>query len=295
MGEGLQQMKVIIFGGAGQLGKEFVKLFSADENVQLFKYDKVDFDISDFDAVEKVFHKIEPALVINCAAYIETDSDNKFSPNYPVNAFAPYLLALLSNKFGAKYVHFSSDYVFDGLKLSPYTEDDKCNPLNDYGNAKRIGEQIIMEKLPKSLIFRISWVYGLGPNNFIYKLLQWSRKQKVLNIVDDEISVPSSVRFIAANVLKALSKDLSGIYHLTPTGNCSRYEWALMIKKHLDLDVEIHPAKMIDFEQNVKRPQFSAMSSEKLSRELGIQFKSWNEELDEYLPQEREYFISPPK
>ncbi len=289
-------MKVIIFGAAGQLGKEFVKIFSANENVQLFKFDIVDVDISNFEALSDIFRKIEPALVINCAAHTDTvQAGQQFSPNFPVNAFAPYNLAVLCNKYDAKFVHFSSDYVFDGLKLSPYTEADKCNPVNEYGKAKRMGEQIVLDKFPNSLIFRLSWVYGIGQHNFIYKLLHWSSTQQFLKIVDDEISVPSSVKFIAENVLGALSKDLSGLYHLTPTGNCSRYEWALMIKKHLDLDVEIKPAKIIDFEQNVKRPNFSAMSSEKLSRELGIQFKSWNEVLDEYLPQEREYFTSPPK
>lgn len=288
-------MKVFVIGAAGQLGKEFVKIFSAKENVELFKFDIVDVDISDFEKVSELFQKLEPELVINCAAYNDTvKAEHHFSPNYPVNSFAPYNLALLSNKFGAKFVHFGSDYVFDGSKTSPYTEDDICNPVNEYGKAKSLGEQIILDKFPNSLVFRLSWVYGLGQQNFIYKLFEWSRKQRVLKIVDDEISVPSSVKFIAERVLEALDNDLKGLYHLTPKGACSRYEWALMIKKHLALNVGIHPAKIIDFEQKIKRPHFSAMSSEKLSEDLGIQFKSWDEELDDYLHQEREYFKLPP-
>jgi dTDP-4-dehydrorhamnose reductase len=288
-------MKVIIFGAEGQLGKEFVKIFSLDANVELFKFDIKKLDISDFEAVANVIEKIEPELIINCAAFVDTVvAEQQFSPNYPVNTFAPYNLALLSNKIGAKFVHFSTDYVFDGLQSLPYTEADKCNPVNEYGRAKCIGEHIILEKYPQSLIFRLSWVYGLGEHNFIYKLVQWSRNQHVLRIVDDEISVPTSVKFITQHVLEALSADLSGLYHLTPKGFCSRYEWALMIKKHLDLDVEIQTAKIIDFEQKIKRPHFSAMSSAQLSGAIGAQFKSWNEVLDEYLLQEREYFKLPP-
>lgn len=287
-------MKVLIIGASGQLGNEFVKLFSNFPNIQLTKVDFDDLDITKFELTSHFVKKIKPELVINCSAFTDTvKAEIDFALNYTVNTFAPYNLAQLCEQINAKFVHFSTDYVFDGSKMLPYTEDDACKPLNEYGRAKFISEQIVIQNFPQALIFRLSWLYGLGNSNFIQKFLKWSQNEKEIKIVDDEISIPTSTKFVAEKVMASLNADLSGLFHLTPNGQCSRYDWAVSIKKILNIDIEIISAKSSDFEEPIKRPNYSVLSSQKLETFLSESFPNWEYVLSDYLLQEREYFKFP--
>ena len=276
-------MKILITGAKGQLAKEFSKkLTEIEENFVALS--KQELDISNFERVIKVFKEIKPSIVINCAAYNLVDRAESFPfEAIKVNSLGVANLILACNNYKAKLVHFSTDYVFDGSKEGLYTEEDNPNPLNEYGKSKLFGEYFIQEQMEDYLIFRTSWVYGEGKQNFIYKLLQWAQVQDYLRIACDEFSVPTSTRTIVEITLKAIHAGLTGLYHLVNSDYASRYEWAKEVFRIKGIKKFIYPAYQADFNLPAKRPRFSAMSNEKICKNLGIKIKNWKEELREVL------------
>lgn len=176
-------------------------------------------------------------------------------------------------------IHYSTDYVFDGTKQDFYTEEDLPNPLSIYAKSKYAGEKFIKETLEHYLIFRVSWVYGKGKQNFLYKLNQWAATHSMLKIAVDEFSVPTSTRTIVEITLKALKQGLTGLYHLTNSGYASRYEWSKEYLKLKQVDKLIYPAYQSDFNLPAKRPKWSVMSNQKISKILNTDIPLWNEEL----------------
>jgi len=276
-------MKYLVFGHKGQLGSEFCRKF--EKTGAAYKgYDIDGIDIADAGQVLAAVASFKPDVIINCAAYNLVDAAEK-QPHtaFAVNAEAVKNIAVAANRTGAKVVHYGTDYVFDGQKSSPYTETDTPNPLNKYGESKRQGEILLEETAGNYLLLRVSWVYGAGKQNFIYKLQQWAEKQDVLRIADDEISVPTSTATIAEATLAALDNDLSGLYHLTNSGYASRHEWAKEILKNLKIDKDIIPVSKDFFDLPAKRPGFSAMSNEKIKTELNISIPSWQDALQDFI------------
>ena len=175
-------------------------------------------------------------------------------------------LILACNNYKAKLVHFSTDYVFDGSKEGLYTEEDNPNPLNEYGKSKLFGEYFIQEQMEDYLIFRTSWVYGEGKQNFIYKLTGWAKSQEYLKAACDEFSVPTSTRTIVEVTLKAIQQELTGLYHLVNTGYASRFEWAREYFRLRGINKFIYPPYQSNFNLPAQRPRFSAMSNKKYAR-----------------------------
>jgi dTDP-4-dehydrorhamnose reductase len=274
-------MKYLVFGKTGQLGKEFLKTIDKEA----VGVSHLECDISDLSVVLDVVSKEKPDVIINCAAYNLVDQAEKdFSDAYKVNALGVRNLAYASKKYGAFFIHYSTDYVFDGAKEEGlYTEEDNPNPINQYGKSKFTGEKWLKEELERFLLFRVSWVYGEGKQNFIYKLLQWSEKNPYLKVAYDEISVPTSTRTIVNITLKALKKGLEGLYHLTNTGYASRYEWAKEIFRIKNIQKFIKPVSSDIFNLPARRPKFSPMSNKKISSDLSIDIPLWNEELSKFL------------
>jgi dTDP-4-dehydrorhamnose reductase len=272
-------MKILITGAKGQLATEFIEYFEK-RGINFNAFSREDLDIRDFNKVYSQIKEIKPDIVINCSAYNNVDGAEK-EPYlaYKVNAFGVYNLALASGKVNAKLIHYSTDYVFDGEKLGFYTEEDKPNPINEYGKSKLFGELFIKETLENYLIFRTSWVYGKGKQNFLYKLEQWSQTQEVLRIAVDEFSVPTSTKTIVEVTMKAIDAGLTGLYHLTNSGYASRYEWAKEYMRQKGINKLIYPAYQGDFNLPARRPRWSVMSNESISRELNIEIKEWKEEL----------------
>ncbi len=279
--------KYILIGNKGQLGKEFEKLLR--QNGESFlPLDLPEFDINSFKDLYQIFLKIKPKFVINCAAFTNVESaEVSQDAAFMTNAISVRNLAQLCNIFDSKLIHFSTDYVFDGKKSTPYTEIETTNPLNFYGKSKLLGEIEIENSMSNYLIYRSSWIYGNGTQNFIYKLLNWSKANQTLNIVDDEISVPTSAKMIAEVVINSIEQNFTGLYHLTNSGACSRYQFAKEIAKIMQLNVEIKPAKMYDFPSSVKRPSYSVMSSKKFMNDFKIELPEWQKSLREFLENEK--------
>ncbi|WP_457623689.1 dTDP-4-dehydrorhamnose reductase, partial [Persephonella sp.] len=242
-------------------------------------------DISDLNRVLEIFENVKPDIVINCAAYNQVDkAEEDFATTVKVNSLGVRNLAFACKKFDAFLVHYSTDYVFDGKKEDGlYTEEDIPNPLNDYGKSKLLGEIFLNEETESYLIFRVSWVYGEGKQNFIYKLMHWAENNEYLKVAYDEISVPTSTRTIVEVTLKALDSGLTGLYHLINSGYASRYEWAKKVFEIKGINKFIKPVSSDFFNLPAKRPKFSAMDNSKISRELSLEIPKWDEELFKFL------------
>jgi len=277
-------MKYLITGKNGQLAQAFIKRFellSIDFNAP----DEARLDITNPKTVADVVAAHKPDIIVNCAAYnlvdkAEQDKDAAFA----VNALGPGNLAQAAAKHKAILVHFGSDYVFDGLKENGlYSESDPVNPLNEYGRSKLAGEQAVLEELDRCLVLRLSWVFGAGKQNFIYKLMEWAKSSEYLKIACDEFSVPTSADTVVDVTLKALKQGVTGQYHLTNSGFCSRYEWARLILNSLSIRKFIRPVNMDSFNLPARRPKFSAMSNRKLADLLNDPIPTWEEAVKSFL------------
>ncbi len=268
-------MKYLLLGKEGQLGKEILSyLINNNLNFTAFSLDEL--DITDFDEVTKRIIVEKPDILINATAYNDVDAaESESELAFAVNAFALKNITEICNEINCKLIHYSTDYVFNGTKGSPYIETDKPNPLSEYGKSKLKGEEIIKETANSYLIFRLSWLYGNGKQNFIYKMLQWANQNDTLKIVDDEVSVPTSVYTARDITFNAINLNIEGLYHLTNTGYASRYEWALEIKKNFNLNNKIIPVSISEFNLPAKRPLFSAMNNSLLENKLNIKIESW--------------------
>jgi dTDP-4-dehydrorhamnose reductase len=267
---------VLITGAGGQLGKEFVKVLSS-KGIDFVALERKDLDITNFEKVYKTLKEINPSIVINCSAYNQVDlAETEILQAFNTNAIGPYNLAIACKEINAKLIHYSTDYVFDGIKKGLYTEEDKPNPLSQYARSKLLGEELVKQVLKDHLIFRVSWVYGEGKQNFVYKLLQWAREKEVLQIAFNEISIPTYTGFIVEKTLKALEKGLTGLYHLVPRGYASRYEWAKLTLKLFGINKVLIPVQKETFNLPAKRPDFSAMSCNIIEKELGEEFEEWS-------------------
>jgi dTDP-4-dehydrorhamnose reductase len=277
-------MKYLITGKNGQLARAFIKRFE-ERSIDFRAPDESHLDITDQKMVADLVATMKPDVIINCAAYNLVDKAEQFKDAaFSVNAAGPKNLAQAAASQKAMLVHFGSDYVFDGLKESGlYIESDPVNPLNEYGKSKLTGEQQVAQACEKHLILRLSWVFGAGKQNFIYKLAAWAESSEYLKIACDEFSVPTSTETVVDFTLKALEQGVTGQYHLTNTGFCSRYEWARLILKNLGITKFVRPVSMDSFNLPAKRPKFSAMSNGKLSNLLNAPIPTWEESVKSFL------------
>lgn len=279
----LKNAKFVIYGGQGQLGLEFSEILRRNA-IDFRSYDIEDLDISNIDSAREPLLSFKPDFILNCAAFNQVDkAEADYEAAYAVNAMGAKNIAELSQSYKCKAVHFSTDYVFAGDKNKPYIETETAEPINNYGKTKLEGEKLFDEYSENNLMFRLSWVYGKGQQNFIRKFLEWTKNQLELNISDDEISVPTSTRFAAEWTLTALLNDMSGMYHLVPQGLASRYDWAVEITRLIEMRRKLHKVSIETFNLPAKRPKFSAMSSKLIEGQLSASFPFWQEELERYM------------
>ncbi len=276
-------MKYLITGKNGQLARAFISRFektSADFSAP----DESRLDITDGRMVENAVASAKPDIIINCAAYNQVDRAETDPAAFAVNAEGPGNLARAAAKRKALLVHFGSDYVFDGLKEKGlYTEDDATDPLNAYGRSKLAGENKVQETGCPALILRLSWVFGAGRQNFIYKLREWAKSSEYLKIACDEFSVPTYTGTVVDMTLRAIDQGLAGRFHLTNSGFCSRYEWARVILESLGIRKFVRPVSMDSFNLPAKRPKFSAMSNETVAGLLNTDIPAWDETVRSFL------------
>ena len=286
-------MKIVLFGKSGQLGWELERTLPGLGDVVAL--DHAQLDLRDLKEVQRILKELKPNLIVNASAYTEVDKAEEESElAMKINALAPGVMAEMARKQGAALIHYSTDYVFDGLTQHPHTEDDPTNPLNVYGKSKLMGEEHVIQAGDAYLILRTSWVYSLRGNSFVNKVLGWARKSSTLRIVDDQVGNPTWARMLAeltglllvqtrGNVYEKI-REQCGIYHLAGSGYTSRYEWAKEIlandPNRSEQTVQtLEPARTIDFPTPATRPLFSALDCTRFEKTFGLRVPPWNSTL----------------
>ncbi len=282
-------MKILLLGNNGQLGWELHRTCASLGN--LIAIDFPDIDLTKPVSVRQEILKVKPDVIINATAYTAVDrAEEEAELAMAINAHAPRIMAEMAKESGALFIHYSTDYVFDGSKNEPYVEGDIPNPINMYGSSKFAGEQAIISVGGLYLIFRTSWVYSLRRASFVTKVLEWSRENQTLKIVNDQVSCPTWCRMLAEVSAMVLMKvyslhstwlrDRVGLYHLAGDGYTSRFEWAQEILR-LDPNPseqktqQILPAETDDFPTLAQRPLFTAMACDRFRETFGLQLPHW--------------------
>jgi dTDP-4-dehydrorhamnose reductase len=276
-------LRILLTGRDGQVGWELARALPALGEV--IPTDRTVLDLADPDAIRRVVRQAKPDLVVNAAAYTAVDkAESERELATVVNAIAPGVLAEEAKRLGALLVHYSTDYVFDGEKHSPYTEDDAPNPLSHYARTKLEGEHAIAASACRHLILRTSWVYSPRATNFYQIILRKARANEPMRMVDDQTSVPTTSAFLATHTLGVLRRAVEGLFHLVPSGQASRYEFALQVVKRASSSSRVEAVGSSCFPSAARRPEYSVMSNGKVARLLGGPFPDWRESLAQTLP-----------
>lgn len=276
-------MKVLVTGANGQLGYDIVKELQK-QNIECYGATRQDFDIVDFEVMEKFITNYMPDAVIHCAAYTAVDkAEDEQGLCQLVNASATENIAEICKKINAKMLYISTDYVFDGTKDGFYEVDDKPNPINVYGKTKLIGEQVVQRILDKYYIVRISWVFGEHGNNFVKTMLRLGRKYKELNVVADQYGSPTYTADLAPLLVDMIQTEKYGIYHATNEEVCTWAEFAEEIFKIAGMDVKVNYITAAEYPTRAKRPINSRLNKEKLNRNNFSKLRNWDEALKEFL------------
>ena len=277
-------MKIVVTGANGQLGCEVAVQGKNCHELVLVGHD--DLDICDGQAVKEFFVKHKPDAVINCAAYTNVDqAESDFDGAFKVNVIGSQNLAAACLEVGAKLVHVSTDYVFDGSGSECYREYDPVSPLGVYGKTKCIGENIVREILGRHYIVRTAWLYGEG-NNFVRTMLKLAKTNDTLRVVNDQIGTPTSTVDLTKAIFKLLAGNSYGTYHATCQGQCSWYDFAVEIFKQVNKKVTVIPVSSSEFPRPAKRPAYSVLDNYMLKMTVGDPMRNWQEALTEYLNNE---------
>jgi dTDP-4-dehydrorhamnose reductase len=273
--------RVLILGARGMLGTDLAQACDradiearADDLPELDITDKS--DLADACAGEK--------LIINCAAFTDVDgAESDKDSAFAVNADAVAELGRVAKEVGAKVLHISTDFVFDGKKQGTYNENDKPCPINVYGKSKLKGEQLLAQSGAQHCIIRVQWTYGLHGNNFIKKILAAARSGRPLKVVDDQIGSPTWTAEAAMAIVSMLPNLPEGIYHYAASGYASRCEVADFIVKTMGFDVDVAGCGSDEFKTAAQRPLNSKFDCSRISRHLNKPIRHWKEPLKEFL------------
>ena len=282
-------MKILLTGFKGQLGYNFKKLFDSLK-IEYIATDYQELDITNNESLEHFFNENKDFThIINCAAYNDVDkAENETEQCFKVNDEAPLIIARYAKKMGAVFVTYSTDFVFDGHKIKPYMEEDVPNPLSVYGKSKYEGENKVLKIYNKSFIIRTSWLFGIGGNNFNKQVISWSKSRDTLNIVDDQVSAPTYSVDLAEFSWKLIQTEKYGLYHITNSGEASKYDQAKYVLEKIGWTGKLNRAKTEDFNLPAKRPEYSKLSSAKVEKLLGEKIPTWQSGIDRFLSEMKE-------
>lgn len=299
--------RVAIIGSTGQLGSDLVRvlrpttppgdsLFPSPSmgegepfGFEVFPLSHHNIEITDPDSVHKVLTGIRPDVVINCAAFVRVDEcEDHPEEALRVNALGALHVARCCAELGALCVYISTDYVFDGRKAAPYTEEDPPHPLNVYGISKLCGEHFVRASCPRHLIVRTSGLYGVAGSrgkggNFVETMIRLAGEGKPIRVVDDQVLAPTYTRDLAEAIRRLLGRQASGVVHITNSGQCSWFEFARAIFDLLGIEASLEPVTSEAYAAKARRPAYSVLGSARVE-ELGLPLlRPWQEALEAYL------------
>ena len=284
-------MNILLTGSEGQLGKSIIA--TLPKNINIIQTNKKNLDICNFKQLNFFFEKYKPKFVINAAAYTDVENSEKNKKlAFNVNSDGPKNLAHFSNVFKSILVHFSTDYVFDGKKDKPYLESDITNPISVYGKSKLLGEKNIIDSCSKYLVIRLAWLYSPYNNsNFLNSMIDLSKKRNTINIVNDQMSIPTSSIVLSKNLWQIINQIQlnignfnSNTYHFSQYGKIiSFYDYAKFIfdymsAKKLKVPV-INPISSQNYTNNIIRPLFSALNNDKLLNYYKLNIENWQDSM----------------
>ncbi|MBE9125775.1 MULTISPECIES: dTDP-4-dehydrorhamnose reductase [unclassified Coleofasciculus] len=292
--------RILLTGTAGQLGQELKQSLAALGEVRDF--DRQMLDLAQPDKIRQAVAEVKPDLIVNAAAYTAVDkAENENELANAINGTAPTIMAEEAQRLGAVLIHVSTDYIFDGRKNTPYTEDDTPNPLSAYGQSKLLGEEGVQQKCDRYIILRTAWVYGVGgKGNFVKTMLRLGAEREELRVVVDQVGSPTWTRDIARTIAQLgqkISPELgsngmsAGIYHFTNSGAISWYDFAVAIFEEAQqigfpLKVrQVVPIITSEYPTPAPRPAYSVLSSQKISAILGNHPPHWRTALRQMLKQ----------
>ena len=271
---------VLVFGKNGQVGGNIVKLLESQKT----HFRATDMDEADLTDLEELIHSEKPKWVINCAAYTAVDrAEEEVELAHSLNVLAPKTMAECCSKMSAKFIHYSTDYVFSGEAGEPYREDSEVCPRSVYGKTKLLGEQAVLAVLPESIILRTAWVYSKQGHNFVNTMLRLASECAEISVVDDQIGSPTLADDLAQVTMNILNKidqaevnHVGGIFHATGTGFVSWYEFCKEIFRISNISaVTVNPIQSSAYPSPAPRPAYAVLSNEKLLATYGEQLPDW--------------------
>jgi dTDP-4-dehydrorhamnose reductase len=290
----LRTMKILLLGKNGQVGWELRRTLAPLAEVTAVDYPEINF--ADTPALRRLVAGTRPAVVVNAAAYTAVDkAETEPELCRQINAVAPGVLAEEAKKAGALMVHYSTDYIFDGTKTSPYVEVDAPNPLGAYGRSKLEGDRAVKASGVDHLIFRLCWVYGARGQNFMLTMQRLARERETLRVVGDQFGCPTWSRMIAETTVLALKQALvgadrsacNGEYHLAAGGQANWHEFASRIIELMpEAERKCHAVERIttaEYPTPAKRPAYSVLDCGKLQKTFGLRLPDWEASLRQVL------------
>ena len=259
-----------------------------NKDLEVIEATHKELDITLEDEVSNYISRHTPDIIINCAAYTNVDKcETEGETAFKVNALGPKYIAAASKRCGARIIHVSTDFVFDGNNNKPYVEEDQTNPLSEYAKTKLEGEKNIQDYCNSFLIVRTSWLFGHHGTNFVEKMLELAGHKKELSIVTDETGSPTYTADLAETLWILIKKGCEGIFHVANGGCCSRYELAKRIFETQGYNININPIKSSQYERPAKVPLNSTLNCQKLFTITGIRMRPWEDALEAYLNKQK--------
>jgi dTDP-4-dehydrorhamnose reductase len=273
---------ILVTGAKGQLGNELQVLSKQYSQYDFLFTDVDELSIGDEVAVNNFFDQYKPNYCINCAAYTAVDkAESDSTTAHLVNVTGPSVLATACNKHNAKFIHISTDYVFDGESEVPYVETDATKPSSVYGITKLEGEQNSIANNPNTIIIRTAWVYSFFGNNFVKTMMRLMNERPTINVVNDQIGAPTYAADLAGVIMQIIetNKWQAGIYHYSNKGKISWYDFAIAIKNNIAPSCEVNPISTAQYPTLAKRPSFSLLNTQKIQTVYNIHIPDWKDSL----------------
>ena len=273
-------MKLLVVGAAGMLGTDLVRA-AGEAGHEVVGVDLPEIDITDPVSTGRVVGAAGADVVVNCAAYTDVDGAEAHEATAGrINAHGAGVLAQAARDAGARIVHLSTDYVFDGTKAEPYRESDSTGPRTAYGRTKLAGERAVAAANPGHAIARTAWLFGAAGKNFVDAMLRLGTERGAVSVVYDQVGCPTWTGHLAGALLRVAEDGVTGVIHLAGGGRCSWSEFAVEIFAQAGVDVEVTPVTTAEFPRPAPRPAFSVLGTE---RRDPIVLPSWQEGLAGYL------------
>lgn len=274
--------RVLITGANGQLGHEMRNVLNGDDRFEAIFTDVAELDICDAEAVNRAVADNRVDYIVNCAAYTQVDkAEDNVELCRKINATAVENLARAAAACGARMIHVSTDYIFNGRGYRPYTEDMTPDPQSVYGSTKLEGEQALMRLCPQSAIIRTAWLYSPYGNNFVKTMMRLGTERDELSVVADQIGTPTCAADLARAILAVLTAEtfVPGIYHFSDEGACSWYDFTVAIHRLAGITCRVKPIRSDEYPSRAHRPFYSVLDKSKIKQTYGITIPHWYESL----------------